>query len=55
MGYEMFRLLATCKTRTRKRKANATPELVDIDQEEKNDEMKIGEWRDSINNGLSVL
>lgn len=36
MGYEMFRLLATCKTKTRKRKVNAGPELIDIDLEEKN-------------------
>lgn len=43
MGYEMFRLLATRKTKTRKRKANSRPEVIDIDLEEKNDEMKVGE------------
>lgn len=43
MGYEMFRLLATCKTKTRKRKANAGPELIDIDLEEKNSGLQYGE------------
>lgn len=42
MGYEMFRLLATRKTKTRKRKANAGPELIDIDLEEKNTGLQMG-------------
>ena len=42
MGYEMFRLLATCKTKQRKRKANAGPELIDIDLEEKNSGLQLG-------------
>lgn len=43
MGYEMFRLLATRKSKARKRKANLPPEVIDIDVEERNDEMKVGE------------
>lgn len=42
MGYEMFRLLATRNTKTRKRKANAGPEVIDIDLEEKNSGLQLG-------------
>ena len=41
MGYEMFRLLSTCKTKTKKRKANAGPEVIDIDLEEKNSGLQL--------------
>ncbi|XP_067934570.1 helicase ARIP4-like isoform X2 [Watersipora subatra] len=41
MGYEMFRLLASRKTRPKKRKANAAPELIDIDLEEKNSGLQL--------------
>ncbi|KAF6022709.1 RAD54L2 [Bugula neritina] len=41
LGYEMFRLLATRKTKTRKRRANAGPELIDIDLEEKNSGLQL--------------
>ena len=43
MGYEMFRLLSTRKMKTRKRRPNAGPEVIDIDLEEKNAELQFGE------------
>jgi len=51
LGYEMFRLLATRKTKTRKRRANAGPELIDIDLEEKNSGLQLGMESCLIANG----
>ena len=44
MGYEMYRLLATRKPRKKPAKKADSKAVIDVDQEDKDNELAIGEW-----------